>query len=40
MQYEFEFQSFHNKWIENIDYLNTSMRAIRKVQQECDITSL
>jgi len=30
-------KSFHNKWIENIDYLNTSMRAIRKVQQECDI---
>ena len=28
---------FHKKWIYNLDDLNTAMRAIRKIQQECEL---
>jgi exoribonuclease R len=30
-------QSFFNKWREQIDYINQSMRLIRKVQEDCEI---
>jgi len=28
---------FLNKWMSNLDYVNTSMRSIRKVQTDCDL---
>ncbi len=28
---------FYNKWINQLDFINTSMRSIRKVQNECEI---
>ena len=28
---------FYNKWIEQLDYINTTMRAIRKIQTECSL---
>lgn len=31
---------FHNIWKNDLDFLNMSMRAIRKVQQECDMLYL
>ena len=30
-------QTFLNKWLLEIDYLNSSMRAIRKIQLECEL---
>jgi len=30
-------QQFYNKWIGELDYINTTMRAIRKVQTECSL---
>jgi exoribonuclease R len=30
-------QQFYNKWIEQLDYINTTMRAIRKIQTECSL---
>jgi exoribonuclease R len=31
---------FYNKWITNIEYINTTMRNIRKVQNECNLLSM
>lgn len=31
---------FYNKWIAKIDYINTTMRSIRKVQTECSLLEL
>ena len=28
---------FYSKWIEQLDYINTTMRAIRKIQTECSL---
>lgn len=28
---------FYNKWINQLDFINTSMRSIRKVQNECEL---
>ena len=28
---------FYNKWIEQLDYINTTMRAIKKIQTECSL---
>lgn len=30
-------QTFLNKWLSEIDYLNSSMRSIRKIQLECEV---
>jgi exoribonuclease R len=30
-------KEFLNNWIEQIDYLNTSMRSIRKIQTDCNV---
>lgn len=35
-----EAKEFHKTWVDDLELLNTSMRAIRKVQQECDILYL
>jgi hypothetical protein len=32
-----QIQSFLNKWFSEIDYLNSSMQAIRKIQLECEL---
>jgi len=32
--------NFYNKWITQLEYINTSMRAIRKVQMDCNILDL
>ena len=31
---------FYNNWLEKIDYINTTMRGIRKVQNECSLLDL
>ena len=28
---------FYNKWISELEYINTTMRAIRKVQNDCSL---
>jgi exoribonuclease R len=30
-------QKFYNKWISDLEYINTSMRSIRKVQNDCSL---
>ena len=35
-----EAELFYNKWIMQIDYINTTMRSIRKVQNECNLLNL
>lgn len=32
--------NFYNKWISDLDYINTTMRAIRKVQNDCSLLHL
>jgi exoribonuclease R len=32
-----EAYKFYNDWVNNIDYINTTTRAIRKVQNECSL---
>jgi exoribonuclease R len=31
---------FYNKWIKELDYINTTMRSIRRVQSDCDLLAL
>tara|TARA_B110000305_G_C19190092_1_gene516171 strand:- start:363 stop:749 length:387 start_codon:yes stop_codon:yes gene_type:complete len=31
---------FYNKWTKRMDYINTTMRSIRKIQTECTILEL
>jgi exoribonuclease R len=31
---------FYNKWIDNLEYINTTMRSIRKVQVDCTLLDL
>jgi exoribonuclease R len=31
---------FYNKWLGNLDYINTTMRSIRKVQVDCTLLDL
>ena len=33
-------EQFYEKWYNRIDYINTTMRSIRKVQSDCHILSL
>jgi exoribonuclease R len=35
-----EATNFYNKWIEQIDYINVTMRSIRKVQNDCHLLDL
>lgn len=35
-----EAQLFLQNWLSNLDYINTTMRSIRKVQSDCDFLSL
>ena len=31
---------FYNKWLDNLEYINTTMRSIRKVQVDCTLLDL
>ena len=31
---------FYNKWLNKIDYINTTMRSIRKIQTDCNVLNL
>ena len=31
---------FYNKWLNELDYINTTMRSIKKVQNECNLLHL
>jgi exoribonuclease R len=33
-------QQFYSKWMESMDYINDSMRSIRKVQNDCSLLNL
>ena len=33
-------EKFYNKWMNQMDYINTTMRAIRKVQSDCSLLAL
>jgi exoribonuclease R len=33
-------EQFYNKWIDNLEYINTTMRSIRKVQVDCTLLDL
>jgi exoribonuclease R len=33
----FEATQFYNNWIEQLDYINTTMRSIKKIQTECSL---
>ena len=35
-----EADTFYNKWINDIDYINSTTRAIRRVQNECSLLDL
>ena len=32
--------SFYNKWINDLEYINTTMRSIRKIQNDCSLLNL
>ena len=33
-------QTFYDKWMQDLDYINASMRSIRKVQTDCNLLHL
>ena len=33
-------EDFYNKWLQELDYINTTMRSIRKVQNDCSLLDL
>ena len=33
-------RKFYDKWLESMDYINDSMRSIRKVQNDCSLLNL
>ena len=35
-----EFYKFYDYWIQRIDYINTTMRAIRKIQNDCSLLEM
>ena len=35
-----DMKKFYNYWIQNLDYINTAMRAIRKIQIDCNILNM
>jgi len=35
-----DMNKFYNYWIDNLDYINTTMRAIRKIQIDCNILNM
>ncbi len=40
INYGSNFDKFYNNWTEKLDYINTTMRAIRKIQTDCSLLHL
>jgi exoribonuclease R len=38
--YSENFETFYDKWTSNLDYINTTMRAIRKIQIDCTLLEI
>jgi len=38
--YSKNFETFYDKWTSNLDYINTTMRAIRKIQIDCTLLEI
>ena len=38
--YSDNYERFYNKWTTKLDYINTTMRAIRKIQNECSLLEM
>ena len=38
--YSDNYETFYNKWTTNLDYINTTMRAIRKIQNDCSLLEM
>lgn len=39
-KYSENFREFYKKWTDNLEYINTTMRAIRKIQNECNLLDM
>ena len=40
VNYGSNYEKFYTKWTEDIEYINTTMRAIRKIQGDCNLLEL
>ena len=40
VDYSEDFEKFNKYWCDNIDYINTTMRAIRKIQNDCNLLDM
>ena len=40
VNYGSTYETFYTKWTEDIEYINTTMRAIRKIQGDCNLLEL
>ena len=40
VEYGSRYETFHNKWTEKLEYINTTMRVIRKIQGDCNLLEL
>ena len=40
VQYGKSYEIFHQRWINKLDYINQTMRAIRKLQSDCSLLEL
>jgi len=40
VDYGSRYETFHNKWTEKLEYINTTMRVIRKIQGDCNLLEL
>ena len=40
VNYGSSYEKFHNKWTEKLEYINTTMRVIRKIQGDCSLLEL
>ena len=38
--YSDKFETFYNKWTSKLEYINTTMRAIRKIQNDCSLLDM
>ena len=40
VDYSSNFNNFYKKWCDKLDYINTTMRAIRKIQNDCNLLEM
>ena len=40
VNYGSTYETFYTKWTEDIEYINTTMRAIRKIQGDCNLLEM